>query len=100
MFNHSIGSVERMASPRLIKTHLPFEVLPPDLLTKAKVVYVARNPWDAAASFYHHATEVFDFVYKFKGDFKDFANLFKNSEFQYGSYWHHVKSAWKFKDHP
>ena len=35
---------KEMKSPRLIKTHLPFSMLPPDLIDVCKVFFVARNP--------------------------------------------------------
>ena len=37
MFTDSIQFTEDMPSPRLIKTHLPLSVLPPDLLETSKV---------------------------------------------------------------
>ncbi|NXO71935.1 ST2B1 Sulfotransferase, partial [Phainopepla nitens] len=41
-------------TPRLLTTHLPAHVLAPALQrSKAKVIYVARNPKDVAVSFYH-----------------------------------------------
>jgi len=36
---------------RFIKSHLPLCLLPPSLLTTAKVIYVARNPKDQMVSF-------------------------------------------------
>ncbi|NXT56525.1 ST2B1 Sulfotransferase, partial [Pluvianellus socialis] len=42
------------AARRLITTHLPARVLAPALQqSKAKVIYVARNPKDVVVSFYH-----------------------------------------------
>ena len=41
-------------SPRLIKTHYPFEMLPPALLDTCKVLFVSRNVKDAAVSYFHH----------------------------------------------
>ena len=38
--------------PRVIKSHLTFEMLPPNLLDTCKVVYVCRNPKDTIVSFY------------------------------------------------
>ena len=64
-----MGKLDSMPSPRLIKSHLPFELLPPDLLDTCKVVFVARfsaislqvglyfifrNVKDAAVSFFYH----------------------------------------------
>ncbi|XP_027540856.1 bile salt sulfotransferase-like isoform X2 [Neopelma chrysocephalum] len=41
-------------TPRLLTTHMPAHVLAPALQrSKAKVIYVARNPKDVAVSFYH-----------------------------------------------
>ena len=44
--------VAALPKPRLIKTHLSLSMTP--FSTAAKYVYVARNPFDCAASFYHH----------------------------------------------
>jgi len=40
-------------SPRILRVHLPISHLPPDLLEKAKVIYVQRNPKDQIVSFWH-----------------------------------------------
>ena len=50
--------VNKMRSPRIIKSHFPEQHLPPDIWNKkAKIVYVARNPKDVAVSyFYWHNT--------------------------------------------
>ena len=36
------ANLDLVASPRLIKTHLPFELLPKNLLDTCKVIFVAR----------------------------------------------------------
>lgn len=88
------------SSPRLLKSHLPFQVLPPDLLDSAKVIYVARRPWDACASFHNHQVEAFPFMYEYQGDLTQFAAMFRQEENIYGSYWNHLKTAWSQRDHP
>merc|ERR1711990_661566 len=100
LLHESVEVVEEMKSPRFIKTHLPFEVLPPDLLERAKVVYVCRNAWDCCASFWNHVSQVFPYNYRFKGEHQDFVKMFKDGTFQYGSYWNHLKSAWSRRNHP
>jgi len=51
----SVDLVQRMPSPRYIRSHLPLDLLPKQLLTvKPKIFYVARSPKDQCVSFYHH----------------------------------------------
>ena len=45
IMSDSIGYVEQCPSPRVIKTHLPLEFLPENILDKCKVIWVCR---------YHH----------------------------------------------
>ncbi|KAG7158737.1 Sulfotransferase 1C4-like 3 [Homarus americanus] len=52
-----------MPDPRVIKSHLPFSLLHPTLLEKAKVVYIARNPRDMVVSLYHHCRLINNFSY-------------------------------------
>lgn len=57
-FQDSFTLAENMASPRFLKCHLHFSLLPTQLIeksTKAKIIYVARNPKDTCTSFYHHS---------------------------------------------
>ena len=53
VFPH-LEAIDTMPSPRVIKSHLPFYLLPPNFLDTCKVVYVARNPKDVIVSFYYH----------------------------------------------
>ncbi|NXY89436.1 ST2B1 Sulfotransferase, partial [Alcedo cyanopectus] len=75
---------------RLITTHLPARVLAPALRqSKAKVIYVARNPKDVAVSFYH-----FHRLAKFlpdPGSFDAFLTRFLEGTVHYGSWFDHVK---------
>lgn len=46
--------IPKMASPRVIKTHFPFSLMPPSVMgVQAKTIYVARNPKDVAVSYYY-----------------------------------------------
>ncbi|XP_053808435.1 LOW QUALITY PROTEIN: sulfotransferase 2B1-like [Vidua chalybeata] len=77
-------------TPRLLTTHLPAHVLAPALQrSKAKVIYVARNPKDVAVSFYH-----FHHLAKFLPDpssFDAFLTQFLEGTVHYGSWFDHVK---------
>ncbi|XP_006824216.1 sulfotransferase 1C4-like [Saccoglossus kowalevskii] len=49
-----LRQIERIPSPRLIKSHLPYKFFPPQALEKkCKIIYVARNPKDTAVPLYY-----------------------------------------------
>ena len=100
LYTNSIEYTANLPSPRIIKTHLPLELLPPNLLDTAKVVYVCRNPKDCCVSFYHHVADVFKELYQYKGDFEQFVDLFMQGKLEQGNYFHHLKSAWNKRHHP
>lgn len=71
----SISFTKNLPSPRFIKSHLPFHLLPRQLRngeTKAKIVYVVRNAKDTCISYYHHAK----LLEGFRGSFEELSNLF------------------------
>ena len=67
--------IDSMPSPRIIKTHYPFELLPPNLLDTCKVIFVSRNIKDACVSYFHHIRHIKFF--DFHSDFPTFAPLFQ-----------------------
>uniref|UniRef100_A0A8C3KPJ1 Sulfotransferase n=1 Tax=Calidris pygmaea TaxID=425635 RepID=A0A8C3KPJ1_9CHAR len=83
-------ALQDTAARRLITTHLPARVLAPALQqSKAKVIYVARNPKDVVVSFYH-----FHHLAKFlpdPGSFDTFLTRFLEGTVHYGSWFDHVK---------
>jgi hypothetical protein len=80
--------IAAMAPPRLIKTHLPFSATP--FSARAKYVYVARNPFDCCASFFHH-TRGFVKHYDFAdGTFDEFFDCFVEGEVDFGDYFDNV----------
>lgn len=80
----------RSSWPRLFTSHLCAKLLAPALMkSKAKVVYVARNPKDTLVSFYH-----FHRIASFLPDpssFEDFVDEFLEGTGFYGSWFDHVK---------
>ncbi|VEN43799.1 unnamed protein product [Callosobruchus maculatus] len=85
--------LERMTSRRFIKTHLPFSLLPPDLLnTGCKVVYIARNPKDVAVSFYHLNRLIRTQGYV--GDFPLYWKFFQRNLQPWTPYWEHIREGW------
>ena len=86
------AAVRSLAQPRLIKTHLAWERTPWSV--DAKYVYVARNPFDCAVSFYHH-TRGFARHYDFAaGTWDTFFECFVRGEVDFGDYFDHLLSWW------
>ncbi|KOC59245.1 Sulfotransferase 4A1 [Habropoda laboriosa] len=89
----SVEYTKNRASPRFIKTHLPFTLLPRQLRTgekKPKIVYVARNPKDTCVSYYYHCR----LMEGYRGDFNNFSRLFLGEKRSFAPYWDHVLDFW------
>lgn len=83
-------AVLALPEPRLIKTHLPLARTP--WSSAARYIYVARNPFDCAVSFYHH-TRGFPRHYDFAdGTFDAFFECFISGEVDFGSYFDNLVS--------
>jgi len=95
----NIDDVQKMPSPKLIKTHLPYSKLPQNAISgKAKVIYVARNPKDIVVSYYFFS-KLFKFV-NFKGNLDDAFIRFVQGKVMFGPWLDHVLSYWQHKmDH-
>jgi hypothetical protein len=90
--------VRALPKPRLIKTHLAFERTP--WHSQAKYLYVARNPFDCAVSFYHH-TRGFPKHYDFaNGTWDAFFECFIRGEVDFGDYFDHLLSWWPKRTAP
>nr|CAH0104486.1 unnamed protein product [Daphnia galeata] len=94
----TIEKIEEMTSPRVIKSHLPFYLLPPKLLDTAKVIYVARNPKDAIVSFFYFHKLVK--MCHYTGEMDDFVDYFINNKLLWTPYFPTVLEAWAKRDHP
>ncbi|HEY8521955.1 MAG TPA: sulfotransferase domain-containing protein [Gammaproteobacteria bacterium] len=91
-------AVERLPEPRLVKTHLPFGRTP--FNPRTKYVYVARNPFDCAVSFYHH-TRGFVHHYDFAdGTFAEFFECFVAGEVDFGDYFANLSSWYAERSRP
>ncbi|KAJ2952897.1 hypothetical protein O0L34_g7260 [Tuta absoluta] len=98
LIKDEVEHVAGMPSPRFVKTHLPMSLLPPKLLDTAKVVYVARDPRDAAVSFYHQ-NKLLTFI-EYHGDFKTYWDFFVNNMILWSPFFDHLKEAWENRHHP
>merc|ERR1719361_2951251 len=88
---------EELKDPRILKTHLPVSMLPPEVLEISKVVVTSRNPKDVCVSMYHHGPGL-----AAKTSFDDHAERFMRGEGGAGGgdYWKFLKDSLKNKDHP
>ncbi|XP_039598750.1 sulfotransferase 1 family member D1-like isoform X1 [Polypterus senegalus] len=88
--------LNKMPRPRIIKTHLPFHLVPRSIWeNKCKVIYVARNAKDNAVSYYH-----FDRMNKTQpdpGTWDQYITKFIKGEVAWGPWSDHVKGYWAEK---
>jgi hypothetical protein len=90
------GVVEAMPKPRCIKTHLPRSLTP--YHPAARYLFVTRNPFDCAVSFFHH-TRGFIKHYDFAdGSFDDYFECFIAGEVDFGDYFDHLLSWYAHSD--
>uniref|UniRef100_A0A336MTB3 CSON003751 protein n=1 Tax=Culicoides sonorensis TaxID=179676 RepID=A0A336MTB3_CULSO len=98
--NYPPGSEEVVFNaprPRHIKSHLTVELLPDKMWTSnAKIIYVTRNPKDAALSFYHHYKNLVGY----QGSKEDFFDSYMDAKIIYAPFHDHVLGFWEIRDNP
>ncbi|XP_076006482.1 sulfotransferase family 2, cytosolic sulfotransferase 3 isoform X2 [Genypterus blacodes] len=88
--------VDRLPSPRAMVTHLPYNLMPKSFFSsKAKVIYVTRNPKDVVVSsyYFHQMASFLDDP----GTFEEFLDTFLEGKVLFGKWTDHVKS-WRHTD--
>ncbi len=87
--NDAVAEMRAMASPRVLKSHLPYRWLP----RGARYLYVWREPEDVAVSYYH----LYRRFLAFDGDFETFFDRFVRGDVQYKSWFRHV-AGWRARE--
>ncbi|GLH05741.1 Sulfotransferase [Gryllus bimaculatus] len=64
--------------------------------TQEMIVYVSRDPKDAALSFYHH----YKLMNGYKGSVEDYLEAFMNDALVYSPFWGHILDFWKLRHEP
>ncbi|XP_050024426.1 sulfotransferase ssu-1-like [Dermacentor andersoni] len=85
-----IGALEK--SPRPIKTHLSFDVMP--WRAEPRYVCVVRNPKDVCVSLYHHVRGFEKYYHFTDGSFDDFFEAFLEGQVDSADYHDHLLSLW------
>eukprot|EP00058_Branchiostoma_floridae_P023721 XP_002609211.1 hypothetical protein BRAFLDRAFT_125965 [Branchiostoma floridae] len=97
-------TLANMPSPRLVATHLPFELAPEGISkpqNKVKILVPMRNPKDTAVSHFHFGKKIL----RLRGvtdevPWEVFAHQFTNGKVAYGPFEDHVLGWWKMQDDP
>lgn len=81
--------MDKTLARRVLKTHLPVNLLPTEMLTQSdhKMIYTVRNPKDAVVSVFHH----FKNLHGYCGSLNDILDGYLKGEILYGSYFQHVE---------
>ncbi|CAO2639470.1 Sulfotransferase 1 family member D1 [Lemmus lemmus] len=97
--SNGIKLLKNMQSPRLVKTHLPVQLLPSSFWKNdCKMVYVARNAKDVAVSYYYFYQMAK--MHPEPGTWEEFLDKFMAGQVGFGSWYDHVKGWWeKRKDY-
>ncbi|XP_027023121.1 cytosolic sulfotransferase 3-like isoform X2 [Tachysurus fulvidraco] len=83
-------------TPRLIKTHLPVQLVPKSFWEQnCKVVYVARNAKDNLVSYFHF--ERMNEIQPYPGDWNNYLQRFMDGKTVFGPWYDHVCGYWEKK---
>lgn len=87
--------LRRMKKPRHFKTHLPVSLLPTGFWrAKPKIIYVAKNPKDAAISYFHY----FKAEMGYQGTKENLFDVFLNDLTLYAPFSNHVLEFWNMRN--
>ncbi|XP_058245562.1 cytosolic sulfotransferase 3-like [Hemibagrus wyckioides] len=83
-------------TPRLLKTHLPVQLVPKSFWEQdCKVIYVARNAKDNAVSYFHF--DLMNKVQPHPGDWNNYLQMFMDGKTVFGPWYDHVCGYWEKK---
>ncbi|EEC10931.1 sulfotransferase, putative [Ixodes scapularis] len=89
------GDAKEYFKSRLLKTHLPFNLVPKS--SEAKYIYMCRNPKDTCVSYFYHTRRFSCYDFQ-NGKFEVFFDVFMNGDTDYGDYFDHVLSWYEHRN--
>ncbi|XP_007523587.1 sulfotransferase 1E1 [Erinaceus europaeus] len=96
---NGVKQLEDMNSPRIVKTHLPADLLPASFWdNNCKIIYLMRNAKDVAVSYYYFFKIVT--IHPDPGSFPEFVEKFMEGEVPYGSWYNHTQTWWEKRKNP
>uniref|UniRef100_A0A673T3A8 Sulfotransferase n=1 Tax=Suricata suricatta TaxID=37032 RepID=A0A673T3A8_SURSU len=91
---NGVEDLKKMQSPRLVKTHLPVQLLPSSFWkNNCKMIYMARNAKDVAVSYYYFYQMAK--MHPEPGTWEEFLDKFMTGKVAFGSWYDHVKGWWE-----
>ncbi|XP_050237583.1 cytosolic sulfotransferase 15-like [Mercurialis annua] len=91
---NGVPDLTTLPSPRLFSTHMPYSALPESIKhSGARVVYICRNPFDAAVSLCHHLAEIKSS--EAQNSIEESFEMYFKGVAPFGPFWDHVLGYWK-----
>lgn len=91
----TLNILNNTPSPRIIKSHLPPHLLPVELWTiQPKIIYISRNPKDAAISRFHMLKDGFNVCSR---SIEEFFDIFLDDRTFWAPFHSHVLAYWHIR---
>ncbi|XP_062993334.1 sulfotransferase 1B1-like isoform X1 [Elgaria multicarinata webbii] len=91
-----VDSLVNAPSPRVIKTHLPYQLVPKSFWEKnCKMIYVARNAKDSLVSYFFF--DQMNLTQPDPGPWESYVKKFMEGKVAWGSWYDHVRRYWDEK---
>jgi len=97
-YTEGLEALAGLEGPRVIKTHLPVSMLPPEVIKTSKVLVINRSCKDSCTSFFHHEQLLPPHGLDKDAAFDDYAEKYLKGDVMFGDYWQFFKDAMKYKD--
>lgn len=90
----TIDEVDKASRPRHIQCHLPMALLPKQIWTvRPKLIYCARNPYDATVSYFHHHRH----LHGYQGSMHDFLEGILSEQVLFNPQIPHTLDFWNIR---